>query len=72
MESTKRKVGRPKKEPTFVKGFRVNIDLKLFLESLENSNRFINEMLKNTPEFKAFMTNKLQNKLQSPKTLFDN
>lgn len=71
MESTKKKVGRPKKEPTFVKGFRVNTDLKLFLEDLENSNRFINEMLTNTPEFKAFMANKHQQEIQSSKTLFN-
>lgn len=71
MESVKRKVGRPKKEPTYTKGFRVNNDLKLFLEALDNSNRFVNEMLTNTPEFKAFMANKHQHEIQSSKTLFN-
>ena len=51
-------MGRKKQEPTFIKSIRVNQDIKEFLESLENANIFVLQLLGNTEEFKKFIANK--------------
>ena len=51
-------MGRKKQEPTFIKSIRVNEDIKDFLESLENANLFVLQLLEDTNEFKKFITNK--------------
>ena len=51
-------MGRKKQEPTFIKSSRVNEDIKDFLESLENANIFVIQLLEDTNEFKKFIANK--------------
>ena len=47
-------MGRRKKEQTFIKSIRVNEDIKEFLESLENANIFVLQLLENTEDYKKF------------------
>ena len=51
-------MGRKKQEPTFIKSIRVNEDTKEFLESLENANLFVIQLLEDTEEFKKFVAYK--------------
>ena len=51
-------MGRKKQEPTFIKSIRVNQDIKEFLESLENANIFVLQLLEDTEEFKKFIAYK--------------
>ena len=51
-------MGRKKQEPTFIKSIRVNQDIKEFLESLENANIFVLQLLEDSNEFKKFIANK--------------
>ena len=51
-------MGRKKQEPTFIKSIRVNEDIKDFLESLENANIFVIQLLEDTEEFKKFIAYK--------------
>lgn len=51
----KRKQGRPKSEPTFIQGFRTNWHIRNFLDSIDNKSKFINMIIQETPEFKAFL-----------------
>ena len=51
-------MGRKKQEPTFIKSIRVNQDIKEFLESLENANIFVLQLLEDTEEFKKFVAYK--------------
>ena len=51
-------MGRRKKEQTFIKSIRVNEYIKEFLESLENANIFVLQLLEDTNEFKNFVANK--------------
>lgn len=62
MESRiKRKRGRPKGEPTFTKSIRVDWRIRNFLDSIDNQSTFINEVIRATPEFKAFQNTKIAN-----------
>ncbi len=56
-------MGRKKQEPTFIKSIRVNEDIKDFLESLENANLFVIQLLEDTNEFKKFIANKKSDNL---------
>ena len=56
-------MGRKKQEPTFIKSIRVNEDIKEFLESLENANIFVIQLLEDTNEFKKFIANKKSDNL---------
>ena len=56
-------MGRKKQEPTFIKSIRVNEDIKEFLESLENANLFVLQLLEETEEFKKFIANKKSDNL---------
>ena len=51
-------MGRRKKEQTYIKSIRVNEDIKEFLESLENANIFVLQLLEETEEFKKFVAYK--------------
>ena len=63
-------MGRKQKEKTFIKSIRVNEDLKEFLESLENANLFVLQLLEDTNEFKKFIANKKSDSMTG--NLFDN
>lgn len=56
-------MGRKKQEPTFIKSIRVNEDIKEFLESLENANLFVLQLLEDTEDFKKFIANKKSDNL---------
>ena len=51
-------MGRKQKEKTYIKSIRVNQDTKEFLESLENANIFVLQLLENTEEYKKFIAYK--------------
>ena len=51
-------MGRKQKEKTYIKSIRVNEDIKDFLESLENANIFVLQLLEDSNEFKKFIANK--------------
>ena len=51
-------MGRKKQDPTFIKSIRVNEDIKEFLESLENANIFVLQLLEDSNEFKKFIAYK--------------
>ncbi len=51
-------MGRRKKDQTYIKSIRVNEDIKEFLESLENANLFVLQLLEDTEEFKKFVAYK--------------
>ena len=51
-------MGRKQKEKTYIKSIRVNQDIKDFLESLENANLFVLQLLEDSNEFKKFIANK--------------
>lgn len=46
---------RPKKEPTYIKSIRVDSKIKEFLESLDNANEFVLQLLRENEEFKKFL-----------------
>ena len=62
-------MGRKQKEKTYIKSIRVNTDIKEFLESLENANIFVLQLLEDTNEFKKFIANKKSDNLTG--SLFD-
>lgn len=62
-------MGRKKKEPTFIKSIRVNEDIKDFLESLENANIFVLQLLEDTEDYKKFLRLKKEN--ENLPSLFD-
>ena len=63
-------MGRKKQEPTFIKSIRVNENIKDFLESLENANIFVLQLLEDSNEFKKFIANKKSDSMTG--NLFDN
>ena len=63
-------MGRKKQEPTYIKSIRVNEDIKDFLDSLENANLFVLQLLEDTNEFKKFIANKKSDSMTG--NLFDN
>ena len=56
-------MGRKQKEKTYIKSIRVNQDIKDFLESLENANIFVLQLLEDSNEFKKFVANKKNDNL---------
>ena len=62
-------MGRKQKEKTYIKSIRVNEDLNEFLESLENANIFVIQILEDSNEFKKFIANKKSDNLTG--SLFD-
>ena len=63
-------MGRKQKEKTYIKSIRINQDVKDFLESLENANLFVLQLLEDTNEFKKFIANKKSDSMTG--NLFDN
>lgn len=63
-------MGRKQKEKTYIKSIRVNEDIKEFLESLENANIFVLQLLEDSNEFKKFIANKKSDSMTG--NLFDN
>lgn len=61
-------MGRKKKEQTYIKSIRVDKDTKEFLESLDNANLFVLQLLKDTDEFKKFIATNVDT---DTKSLFD-
>ncbi len=51
-------MGRKQKEKTYIKSIRVNQDIKEFLESLENANIFVLQLLEETEDYKKFIAYK--------------
>lgn len=43
-----------KKRPTFIRSMRVDENVKAFLESKDNANEFLLDLVCNTDEFKDF------------------
>lgn len=62
-------MGRKQKEKTYIKSIRLNEDIKDFLESLENANLFVLQLLENTNEFKKFIAIKKSENMTG--SLFD-
>lgn len=62
-------MGRKQKEKTFVKTFRVNQDIKDFLDSIENYNKYIIELIEAQRDFKIYLRTKKEN--DNTPTLFD-
>ena len=62
-------MGRKQKEKTYIKSIRVNQDIKEFLESLENANIFVLQLLEDSNEFKKFLRLKKEN--ENLPSLFD-
>lgn len=62
-------MGRKQKEKTFVKTFRVNQDIKDFLDSIENYNKYIIELIEAQRDFKIYLRTKKEN--DKTPTLFD-
>ena len=56
-------MGRKQKEKTYIKSIRVNQDIKEFLESLENANLFVLQLLEDTEDFKKFIQQKKSDNL---------
>ena len=56
-------MGRKQKEKTYIKSIRVNEDIKDFLESLENANLFVLQLLEDSNEFKKFISSKKNDNL---------
>lgn len=57
----KKKRGPKKGAPTYMKSFRTDSNTKIFLDSLENQCKFINSLIRETPEFKAFLATQIAN-----------
>ena len=62
-------MGRKQKEKTFIKSIRVNQDVKDFLDSIENSNKYIIELIESQRDFKIYLRTKKEN--DKTPTLFD-
>ncbi len=60
-------MGRKQKEKTYIKSIRVNEDIKEFLESLENANIFVLQLLEDSNKFKKFVANKKNDNMTESK-----
>lgn len=56
----KNKGGRPRKPPTHIKSFRVNDEIKEFLDRLENANEFFMLKVRQSKEFQEFLKEKAE------------
>lgn len=71
METPKKnKGGRPRKDPTFTKGFRFHQSFKVFFAGLENANQFLIDTITNTPEYKAFIAKREAEQYKDQPNLF--
>ena len=62
---------RPKKPPTYIKSIRVDADTKQFLESLDNANEFVLQLLQASDEYKRFLQELRDKELENQPKLFD-
>ena len=62
-------MGRKQKEKTYIKSIRVNQDIKDFLDSIENYNKYIIELIESQKDFKIYLRTKKEN--DNSTTLFD-
>lgn len=70
-ELAKRGRGQPKKRPTFTKSFRVEQDVKDFLDSLKAMNEFLVLQIKKTSEFQEFLLKQEEELNKKTRSLFD-
>lgn len=61
---------RAKKRPTYIKSLRVDSETKQFLESLENANEFVIQLLQNTDDYKKFIRALREKENQNQPKLF--
>lgn len=62
-------MGKRKKEKTFIKSIRVNQDIKDFLETIENYNKYIIQLIESQKDFQIYLRSKKEN--DNTPTLFD-
>ncbi len=62
---------RPKKRPTYIKSIRVDKETKEFLESLENANEFVIQLLQASDEYKQFLQDLRDKDLENQPKLFE-
>ena len=62
-------MGRKQKEKTYIKSIRVNQDMKEYLESIENYNKYLIDLIESQKDFQIYLRTKKDND-NSP-TLFD-
>lgn len=62
---------RPKKRPTYIKSLRVDKETKEFLESLENANEFVLQLLQASDEYKQFLQDLRDKDLENQPKLFE-
>lgn len=62
---------RPKKRPTYIKSIRVDKDTKEFLESLDNANEFVIQLLQASDEYKQFLQDLRDKDLENQPKLFE-
>lgn len=61
---------RVKKRPTFIKSLRVDSETKQFLESLENANEFVIQLLQSTDDYQKFIKALREKENQNQPKLF--
>jgi hypothetical protein len=61
-------MGRRKKEKTVIHSIRINENMKNFLSSLDNTNKFVLQLLLESEEFKKYQIQK--SSLDNTATLF--
>lgn len=62
---------RPKKRPTYIKSLRVDKETKEFLESLDNANEFVLQLLQASDEYKQFLQDLRDKDLENQPKLFE-
>lgn len=62
---------RPKKRPTYIKSIRVDKETKEFLESLDNANEFVIQLLQASDEYKQFLQDLRDKELENQPKLFE-
>ena len=61
---------RAKKRPTYIKSLRVDSETKQFLESLENANEFVLQLLQSTDDYQKFIKALREKENQNQPKLF--
>lgn len=62
---------RLKKRPTYIKSIRVDKETKEFLESLDNANEFVLQLLQASDEYKQFLQDLRDKDLENQPKLFE-
>lgn len=62
---------RLKKRPTYIKSIRVDKETKEFLESLDNANEFVIQLLQASDEYKQFLQDLRDKDLENQPKLFE-